>query len=280
MPLYEVARFFISGIQKDAINEKAASISFNFFLAIFPGIIFLFTLISYIPIENFHDVVMITLKEIMPEKTYEVTATTIEDILKRQRGGLLSFGFLFALYFSTRGMTSVIGAFNNTYYTVETRNWLTQRLISSLLLLIQTLLLVFAVALIISSQLTTSYLVKHGVFQSKFIYFAFGFLEWLIIIGIYFLGISFIYYLAPAKKTGYRFISAGSTLATALSVLTTFGFNYYIDNFSRYNILYGSIGTLILIMLWMYFHALILLIGFELNASIHTARRKNTPKEG
>ena len=98
---------------------------------------------------------------------------------------------------------------------------------------------------------------------------------WLVICALFFFGYAFLFYLAPARKTKFRFISAGTTLATILTILTTVGFSYYINNFGKYNTLYGSIGTLVVVMLSFYFNALILLIGFELNVSIWQARQNN-----
>ena len=272
LPLYEVARFFYHGLMKDVLTEKAASISFNFFLAIFPGIIFLFTLISYIPIENFHETLLNTLRGVIPELAYEVSVNTIEDIIKRQRGELLSFGFIFALYFSTRGIISLIQAFNNTIYAAESRNWFMQRCIAIGLIFIMTVLLMVAVTLIIAAHVGLDFLVRQGIIKSGFVFYLLAGGDWLIIWTLYYFGISFIYYVGPTSKTGFRFLSPGSIVSTILTVLSFYGFNYYIENFSRYNVLYGSIGILMLIMLWLYLNSLVLLIGFELNASIYTAR--------
>ena len=272
LPLYEVARFFYYGLQKDALNEKAASASFNILLAIFPGIIFLFTVISYVPIENFHEVLLTTLKGVIPESMYEVSTTTIEDIIKRQRGGLLSFGFIFALYFSTRGIIALIRAFNNTIYATETRKWYTQRLVAIALVFIYAVLLVAAVTVLVIADGALNFLVRRGMIKSGFVVYLLAVARWLIIWTLYYFGISFIYYFGPTGKTGFRFLSPGSIVATILMVLSFYGFDYYITNFTRYNILYGSIGTLILIMLWLYLNSLVLLIGFELNASISSAR--------
>jgi membrane protein len=272
LPLYEVARFFYHGMRKDAMTEKAASISFNFLLAIFPGIIFLFTLISYIPIENFHGVLLTMLKGVIPELAYDVSVNTIEDIIDRQRGGFLSFGFVFALLFSTQGIIAMIQAFNNTIYATESRNWFAQQCIAIGLVFIMTVLLVFAVGLIIVADVGLDFLVRKGIIKSGFVFYLLAIGDWLTIWALYYFGISFIYYFGPTKKPGFRFLSPGSIVATILTVLSSYGFNFYIENFNKYNILYGSIGILMLIMLWLYLNSLVLLIGFELNASIYTAR--------
>lgn len=267
-PLFNVLIFFFRGIQKGAITTRASSLSFNFFLAIFPTIIFLFTLIPYIPIHNFQDELMGLLKNFLPKSAFEATESTLEDIIKHQRGGLLSFGFIAALYFSTNGVNAMIDTFNNTYHSMETRTPLMQRLVSLLLVIIQTLLIFSAIALIIASEILLQKFVHKDNLSSFLIMVG----RWLIIFFLFFCAISFTYYLGPAKKSGWKFFTAGSSFATILSIATSLAFAYYINNFGQYNKLYGSIGTLIVILLWIYFNSIILLLGFELNASIHNAK--------
>jgi len=274
MPLYGVANFFFTGIFKGAITTRASAISFNFFLAIFPAVIFSFTLIPYIPIDNFQEVLMELLKNILPSKSYEASISTIDDIVNRPRGGLLSLGFILALYFSTNGINALIMAFNNTYHTIETRKGFMQRLISIVLVIILTILVFTAIVLLIGTNIFIDYISNAGLMNDGITIALLKFSKWIILIALCFFGTSFIYYLAPAKKLRYRFISAGSSLATILSVLASVGFNFYANNFAKYNVLYGSIGTLLLI-LWIYFNAIIILIGFELNASIYAAKKEH-----
>lgn len=271
--LYDVGSFFIKGIQKDAIADKSAAISYNFFMAIFPCIIFLFTLIPYLPIENFQAEFITMLKNFLPEKASEQAIAVITDITSRPRGGLMSIGVLFTLYFSTNGINSMIGSFNKTFYTVETRGMVSQRLVSILLFFILTILVILCIGLILGSHFLFEYLSSHDIVQYKITFWLLKFAEIIILIAFCYFGVAFLYYIAPAKKVRYRFFSAGSTLATVLLLLTSQGFNFYINSFSKYNILYGSIGTLIIFMLWIYLNAMIVLIGFELNVSMRTAKQ-------
>jgi membrane protein len=276
MPLYDVANFFIKGIYQGYITTRASAVSFSFFLAIFPFLIFLFTIIPFIPIENFQTTLLMLIHDFMPKSAYETVRDTLEDIVTRPRGDLLSLGFIFALYFSTNGINSMMEAFNNTYHTIETRSWFRQRMIATLLILILSFLLIIAIGLMTLGPTLLALFIPQKILESTF-YSIFIYLgTWLIIIMTLFLGISFIYYLAPARRRDFRFISAGSTLATLLIIITTMGFNFYVDNFSKYNILYGSIGTLIAVLLWIYFNFLSLLVGFELNASIYNAKKKKS----
>ncbi|MCX6232802.1 MAG: YihY/virulence factor BrkB family protein [Bacteroidetes bacterium] len=273
VPFYDVFLFFIKGMQKGAITQRAASLSFNFFLALFPAIIFLFTLIPYLPIHNFQTTLFEILQSFLPSNAFETVKSTISDIITNKRSGLLSIGFIMTLYFATNGVNAIIEAFNKTYHTVESRSWIRQRLISIVLVLILSLLLIVSISLITIGSFVLDYLVHHGILKGQFTIYLLFASRWIVLLAMLFFGVSFLYYFAPAKKRTFRFISAGSTLATALTLISILGFNYYVANFSKYNALYGSIGTLIVILMWIYFNAIILLLGFELNASISHAKK-------
>ncbi len=254
---------------------RASAIAFNFILAIFPAIIFVFTLIPYIPIENFQQQLMILLQSVLPHNAFLAIRETIEDIITRPRGGLLSFGCLAAFYFSTNGIMSIITAFNATIHTIETRTWINQHLVALMLAVILTVLITISIALITFSQTLINFLVAKDLLRIDLTYYLLVIGRWLIICALFFFSYAFLFYFAPARKTKFKFISAGNTLATVLTIITYLGFSFYINNFGKYNTLYGSIGTLIVIMTAVYFNALMLLIGFELNVSIWTARTKN-----
>ncbi|NQU87404.1 MAG: YihY/virulence factor BrkB family protein [Mariniphaga sp.] len=268
VPLYDVSLFFWKSITKGAITTRASGIAFSFFLALFPTIIFVFTLIPYMPIPNFQDDLYLIIKDIVPDSVYFWIKDTIDGILNERRGDLLSLGFFMALLFSTNGFTAMMVAFDSTVHNYKKHSWLGQRLVSILLLLILSILLTLTIAMLAGGQ----WLIKDVLdLQNQFTFYLLTVGRWIIIIALFFFAYSFLYYMAPAKKTQWRFISAGGSLATVLSIVTFVGFGYYINNFSQYNKLYGSIGTLLIVMLLIYFLSLILLIGFELNASIKQA---------
>jgi membrane protein len=276
IPLHDVVIFFIRGIQKGSLNTRATSLAFKFFLAIFPGLIFLITLIPYIPIENFQEEMLALLKDILPHSAYESTASTFEDLIKNQRGGLLSLGFVLAMYLATNGINAMIGAFNKSYHTSDTRSVIKKRLIAVMLVFILFFLTLTAVALIVFSGTAIDYLEAKGLLNDSVTYALLIGAKWLTILALFFFGISFLYYFGPdtsGTKQKWKFISAGSTMATLLIVITSELFAYYVNNFGTYNKVYGSIGTLMVIMLWLEFNFMIILLGFELNASIYFAKR-------
>ncbi|MCY1720262.1 YihY/virulence factor BrkB family protein [Prolixibacteraceae bacterium Z1-6] len=271
VPLYDVALFFWRSIVDGAITTRASAIAFSFFIAFFPFVIFIFTLIPYIPIDNFQEELFLIIKQVVPESTFIPIEETIKGILLEQHGSWLSIGFFMALIFSTNGLASMMSAFDATIHSIHRRTWLSQRLTALNLLLILSVLLTVAIALMTGGQELIKYLDRIEIIRDKFLVHILTIGKWIVTISLFFFAYSFLYYMAPAKKTKWRFISAGGTLATILSLITLAGFTYYINNFSQYNALYGSIGTLLIILFLMYLMSLILLVGFELNASIYQA---------
>jgi len=279
MPIFNVADFFIHGLRKGAIQTRASALSFDFFLAIFPTVIFIFTLIAYIPVHGFQDELLGLLSDLMPKNAFDAVNSTLEDIIKQQRSGLLSIGFIVAMYFSTNGVHAMMDAFNKTYHTVETRSPLIQRLYSIMITLILSVLTFTAILLIIFGTKTLSFLESRGFIKEAFTYYLLISSQWIVIISLIFFAISILYYFGPSRKTRYRFFSVGSTAATILTIIASLVFSIFIDNFSQYNKLYGSIGALIVILLWIRFNSMILLIGFELNASIHIAKHSSSESQ-
>lgn len=275
IPFTKVLGFYFNGLLKGSITLRASAVAFNFFIALFPSILFFFTIIPYLPIPHFDETLFALLEDILPLSTHDLVLGTANDIITRPRGGLLSLGFFLALFFSTTGINSLIEAFNQTYHAIETRSFLKQQLISIFLVLILSCLVIIGIALLMSGDSLINYLVEIEWIRSGFKLLTIQILKWLITIIIFFFAISFLYYLGPSKKQKFRFISAGATLSTLLIIILAIVFNYYIENFSRYNTLYGSIGTLIIIMLWIYLVAMVILIGFDLNASISKIKKIN-----
>jgi membrane protein len=270
--IYEVVEFFINGVKKGSLTTRASSVAFNFVLAMFPGIIFLFTLIPYIPIENFQNEVLNLFANILPHNAYGFLESTLKDIVLQKNWGFLSFGALASLFFSMNGIHALIGAFNDTYHEIDTRSWLTQRLMSIALVFILVSLITIATMLIISSKSILNTLVEQNILEINITYYLIITGKWVITIAFHLIAISFLYYFAPAKKRHWRFLSPGSIMATFLSIMASIIFSMFINQFGQLNKLYGSMGTMMVVLIWTYFNSLALIIGFELNASISNAQ--------
>jgi membrane protein len=277
--LHRVAKIFITQVNKDHLTERASSMAFNFTLSIFPSIIFLFTLIPYIPVPNLTEDLLAFLEENIPASIYEVTASTILDIIKIPHGGLLSFGFIFALFSATNGIRVMISAFNRCYKTADNRSFLKVVLLSCSLAVFLSLIVLAAVVISIIIKLELNEVGNAVHVGGRFFYYLLIISRLLLIFMIFFFAISLIYYMAPTVKVRWSFFSVGSLIAALLCVVFTTGFFYYINNFNSYNKVYGSIGAIIGVMMWFYFISIVLLIGFETNASIDLARHeiKNPP---
>lgn len=278
LSLYDVARFFFKGIAEGSVTNRAGSISYSFFLALFPGIIFLFTLIPFFPVENLEQEVFQVFERILPPDTWEASKHTILDVMKNKREGLLSVGFLLALVFTTNGINAIISNFNQTVHQIEERPFWKQQLVSMGLTAVLSMFFLIGLILIIFSSDVLNAILEFFKLEkvSPFLVEStrLGLLVFLV-----FTGIALLYNYGTSRKKSWRFFSPGAVLATFLIIVSSASFSFYVSNFSQYNKLYGSIGTLMVILLWIYINALVLIIGFELNASmaqvkIHNAQRQ------
>lgn len=279
--LYKIFKCFLRNLKDDEIMDRANGVAFNFILATFPAIIFLFTLIPYVSAyfpEINTESIMGFIKTLMPASMYDVASTTVLDIINNQRGGLLTLGFFFAMYLSTNGMMALMRAFNACYKTVENRSGLKTRLIAMGLTFNMTIVLFLAIILLVVGQFVLDYFSGHVrdfdiVDVDYFTVYLLLALRFLVIFIVFFLSISTIYYFGPAIHYNWRFFSIGSFIATLLCLGVSYGFSFYVTNFGSYNKVYGSIGVLIALMVWIQLITVVLLLGYEINASIHEAIR-------
>jgi len=278
VPISHVIKFVVKGFTKGVLVTRASSIAFNLLMALLPASIFLFTLIPFIPIPNFQEELIRLFESIFPANAFNFLETTIIDIITVKSGALLLFMFIATVIFSTNGIHAIIHSFVVSAHNFKTRSWINQRKISVVLLLIVVFMISTAGSLVIVGKMLVNRLVELQILERNLVIYILIFLKWIVIILLLFLAISFLYYLAPAKRTDFKFFSPGSSLATVLFILTSLGFSSYVNNFGQYNKLYGSIGTLMVILIWLYLNSIALLIGFELNVSIKAARAEKVEK--
>ncbi|MEY2753085.1 MAG: hypothetical protein RLZZ570_1031 [Bacteroidota bacterium] len=264
---YDVAVFFGKGIYEGAVTSRAASISFSFFLALFPGVIFLFTLIPFIPVEGFQSELFKLLRDVLPPNSFDAAYSTITDILTIKRGDLLGLTVVAAFFFATNGTLSLIGNFGQSVHRLNVRGFWSQYLAAFLLTLALSVLLILGITALTLSEVYVSEWLG-GELGSWLAALS----RWIVLLGLVLLSISLLFYFGPMRSAPWRFVSPGALLATLLVWLTSYLFGIYVTDFSRYNQLYGSIGTLMIIQLWIYVNAIGLIIGFELNASMAEAK--------
>ncbi len=278
IPITEVLSFVAQGFRKGVMVTRASSIAFNLLLALIPASIFLFSLIPFIPIPNFQEEMIRLFENILPENVYRFLESSIVDIVTRKSEGLLIIMLFATIVFSTNGIHAVINAFVVSAHSFQTRSWVNQRKISLVLLLIIVFMFSLAGFIVIFGKQGLNSLVELHIIERNIVKSLLIFAEWIIVVLLLFLAISFLYYFAPAKKTDFRFFSAGSTTATILFLLSSLGFSAYVNNFGLYNKFYGSLGTLLVVMLWLYLNSIAILIGFELNVSIKHAKEEANRK--
>ena len=283
IPLFDVVRFFFIQIQKSSLNERAAAIAFNLLVAMPPACIFLFTLIPYLPIKEQLEPLYELIREVIPGKqNHDPIINFFKDFASNEQGGLLSFGFLLALYFSSNAMIGIMSSFNKmNYMGFSRRHVVHDRWVAIKLTLIVFLIILMSIVALVSRENVLTWLgIEDPTVRAIILN-----VRWIVIILLFFLTISFIYRYAPAVHKKWKLINPGSILATFMMIVCTMGFSYYVANFGNYNKLYGSIGTILILMLLIFFNSLVLLIGFELNVSISSLRkladqRKNSVSDG
>ena len=281
VPSYDVVVFVLNEIKRYDLFTRANSTAYSFFLSLFPSLIALFTLIPYLKNyfidylpggEHFDIYLQDSIFKIMPGIAGERLFGFIQDITNKPRFGFLSFSFILAIYFASNGMLALMRGFEKSYMeTFKKRHFLKKRAIATLLTFQLGLLLVGSVVLVILGNSIVNFISTyiHLDFMAKF---ALNFFRWAAIIALFYSGISIIYrHGAPFRKK-FKFFSPGTTLAALLCILVSVGFSYYVDQIKSTNELYGTIWTIIVLMIWIQLNSLILLIGFELNASIAVNR--------
>ncbi len=279
MPLFDLLAYLAQQLRQSDLNLRASAISFSFFLALFPGLLFLFSLIAYIPVEGLDLAIRRTSQELLPPSAFELLYTTIEDIVGRQQGGLLSFGFLLAFYFATTGLTTLSQSFNISLEVSESRGFLRHHFTVIGLTILLTLCLLSALLLILLGDFLLGEMNRLGLMPDGLLPLMVNLLLWVIILLLVYVGIGLLYYFAPNAPKRHGFFALGSALATVLFIGSSLGFSYYVQHFGNYNRLYGSLATLIVLMLWIYVNAWVILIGFELNSALYVKRSLGSRKE-
>jgi membrane protein len=279
VPLFDLLAYLTQQLRQSDLNLRASAISFSFFLALFPGLLFLFSLIAYIPVEGLDMAIRRTSQELLPPSAFELLYTTIEDIVGRQQGGLLSFGFLLAFYFATTGLTTLSQSFNVSLEVSESRGFLRHHFTVIGLTVLLTLCLLSALLLILLGDFLLGEMNRLGLMPDGLLPLMVNLLLWVIILLLVYVGIGLLYYFAPNAPKRHGFFALGSALATVLFIGSSLGFSYYVQHFGNYNRLYGSLATLIVLMLWIYVNAWVILIGFELNSALYVKRSLGSRKD-
>ena len=274
--LYDVVKFFVSQVNRIGLRDRASAIAFNFIMAIPAAAIFLFTLIPYFPIaKNIQGELFKFIQDVLPNtESRTLIMTTMNDLFDKQKTGLLSVGFILALFYSSNAMLGIIRTFDASLMEKKKKKFMQRRLRAIKLTVVLILILIATILISIGQgALFVRFLNWMGVSNSEKNFWT-ELLRWALVILLFFLSIAYIYKYAPSIPKRWRLWSPGAVFATFLIVLTTWLFSIWAQNFSSYNRIYGSIGALLITMLLIFINSLMLLIGYELNVSINYLRQK------
>jgi membrane protein len=272
LPLYDVILFFLQQMKKVGFTERASAVSYNFIMAIPPACLFLFTIIPQLPFVPKRPIKIQLhrlIRDMIPAPEYNANIIKfIDSFLDETRIGLISFGFVLLIFFASNGMMGLMRSFNKNYIGFAKRTGLQARWTAIKLTTIIMGLVVACLILLIMQGFVLRWL---GIKDETLILLIRS-VRWLFIVGLVFYAIAFIYKYAPAIQKRWKLVSPGSVLATFLSILSTLVFSFFVNNFGKYNALYGSIGTIIVLMSLIYINSFVLLVGYELNVSIHSMK--------
>lgn len=282
IPIYDVFIFLRTELKKESLIVRANAMAFSFLLSLFPAIIFLFTLLPYLSIENLIETLKRSILEIMPAQGANYLFQTIDELTSIPREGLLSIGLVLALFFASNGIQTMLRGFYKSYeVSFRHRSGLQTRWTSIRITIFLGILLISSMVLLVIGR-GTIVVILNAAGIAWLDPYAITSLRWVVLIALYYTGFSIIYRYGPALKQKLHFFSPGATMATVLTILSSVIFSFYVSKFNTYNKIYGSLGALIITMLWMQINSIIILIGYELNASIAINRdlRKMSEEEG
>ncbi|MCG7345748.1 YihY/virulence factor BrkB family protein [Sporosarcina sp. ACRSL] len=258
------------------ITGLGSQLAFFFLLSLFPLLIFLITLLPFLNIDESQ--VFLFIRDYAPESVYTLVHTTIEEILESRNGGLLSIGALATIWSASKGMNALTKALNRSYHVEESRSFIVARAMSVVFTIALIVVLVIALVLPVFGQQIGTLAFSYFGMEAGFLKF-WGSMRWVIPPILIFLVFSALYWAVPNLKIRLKSAIPGALFATAGWILTSYAFSFYVGNFGNYSKTYGSIGGIIVLMMWLYFSAIILMLGGQLNAVMTERKQAKLAKE-
>ena len=265
--LYDLLELYISGLIKGTLTHRASAIAYSFFLAIFPFLLFILNLIPYIPIDHFQVDFWVFIDGLLPPGTHQFFSDIFFYIAEKRRGSLLSSVFFLSIFLMTNGIMAIFGGFEFSYHIQLTRTYVKQYLYALMVAIILSLLVLFVVITFMGYEIyLVPYLEEINFLTDNETLLKISKLGFVAVMT--YIATSILFYFGTIEGRESKFFSVGSTFTTILFGVTTYLFGIYIENFSQYNQLYGSIGALLIFLLYIWINSNILLLGFELNATL------------
>lgn len=274
LTVHDLWEIYSGGIIEGTFSTRASAIAFSFFMALFPFLLFILNLIPYVTfIDDFQLQFLVFMDSLLPPTTSQFFEDIFEDIASNPRGGLLSISFLLSIFLMTNGVNAIFTGFEFSFHTSRNRSIVRQYIIAIGVSIILALLLLITVIVAVYLTYAVDDLRDLGIVTEKAI--SAQLVKYGVLIVLVYIAVSTLYYFGTKEGRESRFFSVGALFTTLLIGFTTYLFGLYIENFSSYNELYGSIGALLVLMVYIWLNSNILLLGFELNASINKLKRRS-----
>lgn len=274
LSFYDLLELYVIGIIEGALTYHASAIAFSFFMALFPFALFILNLIPYIPIEGFQQDFLLFVKDGVPPNTYDAIANIISDIVHNSHSGLVSSGFILSIFLMANGLNGILGGFESSRHVLVKRGFLHQYLVSLGMSLLLSFLLIVTVATIVVFEVFIQKTMIQDVLSDRIPLIVLG--RYAFVILMILITTSILFKFGTKHDKNRAFISIGSVFTTILIIILSYFFGIWVIRFSKYNELYGSIGTLLIMMFYIWINCMILLLGFELNAIINKLKKRNT----
>ena len=274
LSFYDLTELYVLGIAESALSYHASAIAFSFFMALFPFALFILNLIPFIPIEGFQADFLLFVKEGVPPNTYDAIANIVNDILNNSHSGLLSTGFILSIFLMANGLNGILGGFESSRHVLVKRGFIHQYIVSLGMSLLLSFLLLVTVAIVVIFEVFIQKTIIQDVFSDTISLIVLG--RYVFVLLMILVTTSILFRFGTKHFIGGPLITIGSVFTTVLILLDSYFFGIWVVRFSKYNELYGSIGTLLIMMFYIWINCMILLLGFELNASINKLKRKHS----
>jgi membrane protein len=272
LSLYDLLELYIIGIAEGALSNRAGSIAFSFFMALFPFALFIFNLIPYIPIEGFQQDFLKFVSEGVPPNTYYAIESIVDDILHNSHSGLLSSGFLLSILLMANGLNAILGGFETSRHVLVKRGFFHQYFVAIGMSIILSFLLILTVAIIVVFEVFIQKFTVHNVLSEQIPLIVVG--RYIFLLLMILVTTSILFKFGTKHDKSRSFISIGSVFTTFFTIIISYFFGIWVLRFSQYNQLYGSIGTLLIVMFYIWINCMILLLGFELNLAVNKLKKK------
>lgn len=276
--LWDTGLFLLQEVMNPSFNVRAGAMAFNFFFALFPGLIFLLTLLPFIPVPHLKEELLVYLYTYLPEESYRMVIGTIEDTFTRTSNSVISLSLFLVLFSTTRGVLVMMHAFDRDLPGFKQRSFINSQLLALGLIISLSFFFLLTLSITIIAEVWVGYLPLEKLAFPNLSVWAIRILDFFLTLGMLLFIFGLIYRRVPCKEERWKFWSAGAFAGAVMAMLATFAFGIFVSNFSNYNKIYGSISAIIMLMVWMYWISMVILIGFELNLAIERATQQGFKK--